>query len=370
LLQVLLIAACGSGSPDPQTARNETKPNFGELVTQLSEPQGFFDSDNLISNETDYLHIVGRLPDLGIRNGVYLGVGPDQNFTYIARIRPKYAFIIDIRRGNMIQHLLYKAIFELAPTRQEFLSILFSKPMVDADAKSDAETIGEIVARLDRIPGDSNYLQQNTQRVKSLVGGYGIPLNPGDLDGLEQILATLYTQHLDLRWEWRSPWRRGVYFPRYREILLAREPTGAYGNFLNDKEEYDYLRDLQADNQIVPVVGNFAGKHTLKEIANYIKVRKDFVSAFYLSNVEYYLLPDGVMHQFAMNVRRLPVADNSVLIRAFVNARWGNHPARVGRHMMTTVMQYMTSFNEIYAAGRYRTYWDVGTIDYIPAQEE
>ena len=60
------------------------------------------------------------------RGGVYIGVGPEQNFTYIARLRPSTAFIIDIRRENRSLHLLYKALFEISRDRADFVSRLFS----------------------------------------------------------------------------------------------------------------------------------------------------------------------------------------------------------------------------------------------------
>src|SRR5207244_4416745 len=61
-------------------------------------------------------------------HGAYLGVGPEQNFTYIAAIQPKVAFIIDIRRQNLLEQLLYKALFELSTDRADFISRLFSRP--------------------------------------------------------------------------------------------------------------------------------------------------------------------------------------------------------------------------------------------------
>src|SRR5215207_7700196 len=80
---------------------------FAALVARLSEPGGYFDTDNLISNESSYLHAVGRLRALrgAGPTGAYVGVGPDQNFSYIAAARPKVAFIVDIRRDNLLQHL-------------------------------------------------------------------------------------------------------------------------------------------------------------------------------------------------------------------------------------------------------------------------
>src|SRR4029453_14967345 len=85
---------------------------FSRLVARLSEPGGFFDSDNLVSNETSYLHVLGAFDSLGVRGGAYIGVGPEQNFSYIARVKPEIALIIDIRRDNMLLHLLFKAMFE------------------------------------------------------------------------------------------------------------------------------------------------------------------------------------------------------------------------------------------------------------------
>src|SRR5262245_43531538 len=101
--------------------------DFWSLVVSLSEPAGFFRSDNLISNELAFQHVIPELQK-GPRKGAYLGVGPDQNFTYITALRPKMAFIIDIRRGTILLHLMYKALVEMSADRADFLSRLFSRP--------------------------------------------------------------------------------------------------------------------------------------------------------------------------------------------------------------------------------------------------
>src|SRR5688572_24488518 len=98
---------------------------FWTLVTDLSEPTGVFENaDNLVSNEA---HFVNLIPMIRPTGGAYIGVGPEQNFSYIARLRPSMAFIVDIRRENRNIHLLYKALFELSDDREEFLSRLFSR---------------------------------------------------------------------------------------------------------------------------------------------------------------------------------------------------------------------------------------------------
>ena len=101
---------------------------FSRLIQDLSEEDGYFRSDNFTSNETSYLHVVGKLREMRVSGGAYLGVGPEQNFTYIAKVRPHIAFIVDIRRQAMLQHLLYKALFRISESRAEFLSALLSQP--------------------------------------------------------------------------------------------------------------------------------------------------------------------------------------------------------------------------------------------------
>src|SRR3954453_15325164 len=74
----------------------QTPTSFASRIAALSEPGGNFDTDNLISNEKSYLHVVPALRDAGLSGGTYIGVGPDQNFSYIAQVRPSIAFIIDL----------------------------------------------------------------------------------------------------------------------------------------------------------------------------------------------------------------------------------------------------------------------------------
>ncbi len=88
LLVGLTSAACGQGADGRtraapiassrvvQTATSE----FGRLIQNLSEPGGYFDTDNLISNESSYLHVMGRMREMEVCGGAYLGVGPSQNF--------------------------------------------------------------------------------------------------------------------------------------------------------------------------------------------------------------------------------------------------------------------------------------------------
>ena len=108
---VLLLGMPPAGAGAQRSAATPTtRQSLAGLIASLSEPGGYFDTDNLISNERSYLHVVLMLRSLARQagdNGVYLGVGPDQNFSYIAHLRPTLAILIDIRRDNSSDHLTF-----------------------------------------------------------------------------------------------------------------------------------------------------------------------------------------------------------------------------------------------------------------------
>ena len=117
--------------PDSLTDRE-----FWDFFTTMSEEGGAFPSENFVSNEKTYQYVIPTLQRTLTPNGVYLGVGPEQNFTYIANLKPRLAVIFDIRRQNAMLHLMYKALFELSPSRAEFVSRLFSRPLPRRSATS------------------------------------------------------------------------------------------------------------------------------------------------------------------------------------------------------------------------------------------
>src|SRR3954463_14627263 len=85
--------------------------DFWRFVTDHSENSGSFPRENLTSNETLFEHVIPDLLARAKQGGVYLGVGPEQNFTYMAALKPAMAIIFDIRRGNLDVQLMYKTLF-------------------------------------------------------------------------------------------------------------------------------------------------------------------------------------------------------------------------------------------------------------------
>jgi len=101
---------------------------FWRMIEDFSEPGGTFRYENFVSNERSIQYVIPELKAKSKPGGVYIGVAPEQNFTYVAAIQPGIAFVIDIRRQNMLVHLMYKALLELSPNRADFVARLFSRP--------------------------------------------------------------------------------------------------------------------------------------------------------------------------------------------------------------------------------------------------
>ncbi len=340
---------------------------FAARVARLSEPAGYFDSDNLISNESSYLHPVGALRALRVRGGAYIGVGPDQNFSYMAAIRPRIAYLIDIRRDNLLQHLMFKAFFERARNRLEYLCYWLGYPVPNDAERWTGRRIEEIIALLDSTkPNEEQALADRTATL-ALVGSYGVPLDARDRATLERFHHSFQNERLDLRFtSLGRPPRAG--YPNLRELILERDLTGKRVSYLASEEDWRYLKDLEGRGLVVPVVGDLAGRHALAAIGRDAAALGLDVSALYVSNVEQYIWRDGTFAQFAQNAAGLPRNGRSVLIRSYFGRNFGTaHPlARDnGASLSTQLMQRLSDFAVRQAAGGWGSYWDLVTLGSI-----
>src|SRR5262245_48518412 len=163
---------------------------FWRMIEDFSEPGGTFRYENFISNERSIQYVIPELKAKTKPGGVYLGVAPEQNFTYIAALQPKIAFVVDIRRQNMLVHLLYKALFELSPNRADFVARLFSrKQPAGVNEKSTATAM---FAAFDQAPNDAALYSQNLQSVKDVLAKHRYPLTAADLSAIETVYNVFY----------------------------------------------------------------------------------------------------------------------------------------------------------------------------------
>src|SRR5689334_10607059 len=163
-----------------------TDQEFWALTEELSGPNGSFRSDNFLSNERGYQLVIPDLVSKTKSGGVYLGVGPEQNFPYIVALKSRMVFIIDIRRGNLHEHLLYKALFEMSADRADFLSRLFSRKR--PAGLSAASTVAELFAAYDAVQTSEDLYKQNLQAVTDwLTKQHHFKLSDEDIRGVEYV---------------------------------------------------------------------------------------------------------------------------------------------------------------------------------------
>ena len=322
LVALLLLLSQPSFAADtlPDKLSDEA---FWKLIARLSEPEGTFQSENLLSNETDYPTIMAALKRAAPSGRAYLGVGPEQNFNYIATLRPKIVFIIDIRRQNMLEHLMYKALFEMSPDRASFMSRLFSRKQ-PSGLTSDS-TAAELFDAYSEVPDGSDTFEKNVKEIEALLkGSHRFPLTSEDWFHLKNVYAAFreFGPLIDYNSRGGGPSGR-AFSPSYMRLMTETDPNGREWSYLATEENYQAVRDLQTRNLIVPLTGDFGGPTTIQSVGQYLKDHGAVVSAFYLSNVEGYLFqggdrrgnPNGGAAQFYDNAATLPLDTASVFIR-------------------------------------------------------
>ncbi len=319
----LIIASCLAAPPViPWLRGAESLPDalsdqeFWKITTDFSEANGWFRSDNLLSNELGFPFILADLTKVVSPARVYMGVGPEQNFNYIAVLRPKMAFIVDIRRGNLELHLMYKALFELSADRADFISRMFSK---QRPATLNAlSTPGQIFQAFAAMPKSEELRDANLKAIEhDLAGQHHFTLTQEDIDSITAVYDAFYTFGPDIRYSSTQPGGFGGYNqPSYAELMTSEDSEGKPGSYLATEQSFRVLKDLEAKNLLIPVVGNFGGPKALRAVAQYVKDHGSVVSAFYLSNVEMYLYQQNLYHEFCRNVAALPLNDSSTFIRS------------------------------------------------------
>jgi len=249
-----------------------------------------------------------------------MGVGPEQNFTYIAALKPRMAFIIDIRRGNLDLQLMYKALFELSTDRADFVSLLFSRKR--PEGLELESSVQEIFAAFGKTFSSEALYTENLKRIQDhLTKTHSFPLSANDLEGIEYVYHNFYRFGPNINYG--SSGRGGFGGVSYEELMTATDAQGVFRSYLASEENFAVLKKLETKNMLVPVVGNFAGSKAIRAVGKYVSDNDGKITAFYLSNVEQYLQQDGIWDDFCRNVATLPLDDSSTFIRSVRGGRFG-----------------------------------------------
>jgi hypothetical protein len=372
---ILAVPAAAQSTIPSQLSDKE----FWQLVTDVSEHGGYFRSDNFVSNEMGFLYPIAELKRITKPGGVYLGVGPEQNFTYIAALQPKMAILFDIRRQMTVHHLMYKALFEMSADRVEFLQKLFSRWR---PAKLDTTTTPHVLftAFIDAIPDTAAY-RKNLAAIKDqLTKKHGFTLTREDSASIDYVYGAFFEAGPLINYNFRvgsggarfngervtlramagdviggpviSNMRGGM--ANLAELQSTTDGAGQYLAFLANESSYRWVKDMHHRNMIVPVVGNFSGPKAIRAVGDYLRAHNATVTAFYLSNVEQYLYQQGDdAKKWFENVGTLPLDSASTFIRS---GRGGSTQGVIGLASMLASMQDQL---KLFRDGKLLTYFDV-----------
>ncbi len=292
-----------------------TDQEFWKIASDYSETDGTFHSENLVSNELRFQTVLPALAKTAVPGRAYVGVGSEQNFTYIAATKPAMVFIVDIRRGNLDLHLLYKALFELSPTRADFVAKLFSRSK--PAGLSEMSSAAEIFAAVAAVPASQALYEQNLKEIKShLQTKHGFTLSAGDLSGIDFVYSAWFRSGPGISYQLTGARSGGMGTPSYADLMTADDGQGNQRSYLASEANFKFIKDLETRNLIVPVVGNFGGPKALRAVGAYLKEKKAVVSAFYTSNVEQYLRQDNIWNNFCRSVSTFPIDATSTFIRS------------------------------------------------------
>lgn len=325
---------------------------FRDLSASLSEEGGFFSSDNLVSNELTFQYVIPELQKAIAPGGVYLGVGPDQNFTYIAALRPRVAFIVDIRRDNLLMHLMYKALFELSDDRADFVAQLFSRTR--PDGVEAAATGEELFAAFASVrPNRALYTRTRDAVFERLEGHHGLALSGHDRQTIEFILSAFFASGPALSYSSSGGFNSRRY-PSFQAVQLSTDQDGARHTYLGSAAAFQTIKAMQHNNLIVPVTGDFGGSGALRGVGEWVRSHGASVSVFYTSNVEQYLFQSGVWGRFMDNVATLPLTPQSTLIRSCFRQCMTPYPS-----ISVTLLDSMPDLVTDAASGKIVSYYHV-----------
>jgi hypothetical protein len=319
LVQFGLVSGSVAGIAAEQLPAQLSDEDFWKLSSESSEPDGTFRSDNLLSNESYFQFVIPKLNEIASQGHVYMGVGPEQNFTYMAALKPRMAFIIDIRRGNLDLQLMYKALFELSKDRADFVTRLFSRKR--PQGLGPQSTVREIFTAVSKAAESESLYEQNLQAIKDqLTKTHQFPLSDRDLEGVRYVYSNFRRFGPNINYGSSGSGFGGV---SYLDLMVATDAQGTARSYLANEESFEFLKALEGKNLVVPLVGNFAGPKAIRAVGKYLKENGGKISAFYLSNVEQFLQQDGIWDIFCRSVATLPLDESSTFIRSVRGGQYG-----------------------------------------------
>lgn len=129
------------------------------------------------------------------------------------------------------------------------------------------------------------------------------------------------------------------------------------GHFLGSEAAYRFVRAMQRDDRIVPLVGDLAGAGAMGRLAGWLRDRGLSVAMVYVSDVEFFLIRAGTFGPFVENLARLPRVEGARIVRT--STRPLTSPERAAGEQSTTVIRPLGPFLDEARAGAIRSAEDL-----------
>jgi hypothetical protein len=311
------------------------------LETSLTDavPASNYESDCFVTSEAGYNDVlVRRVPSGETTTGAYVGVGPDQNFIYAGVLRPRLVLIVDARMDNLLEHLVFKLLMERAATPLEYLAALFSRELPPGPVTVEPGP-GPLLTAFDALPVSAASHEYLVKSVKAELVRRWAVLAPY-LDRVDYLCGEFFTRQLDITSVSAALHANLDFVPTMREVIAARETHGVNLHYLTDPGRYGYVRSLQLEDRIIPVLGNITSPQSIAQVNDLLRRNGETVSHVYLSNLEEFLLgrylmdseriarrpnPSGLLsgehgaayRELLNRIRELDLHDDAALIRFF-----------------------------------------------------
>jgi hypothetical protein len=355
VLVALALVVTTAARQNPGLPARLSDAEFWKLVSDFSEPNGYFQSENFVGNELSFQWVIPELKKNIKPGGVYVGVGPDQNFTYIVGVQPKVAFIVDIRRGNLLQLLMYKALIEMSADRAEFAAKLFGRARpanIKADASADA-----VLNAVYNLPPSRELYEKNLKAiVDHLTKTHGFALTANELRDLEFIYGSFFAFGPGISYS-NANNRGGTMYPTYWDMQVTDDNGGKTYAYIGTEENFRAIKRMEEANLIVPVTGNFGGPKALKAVGAWVREHGATVTTFYTSNVEQYLFQDNIWRDYYNNVAAMPLDATSTFIRSVFSgqAGFGGGGGLRSAQLTSSIVGLLAAFKD----GKINSYYDV-----------
>jgi len=333
---------------NPQTQAHSDN-DFSNTIKQLDDPPtGPSSADNLMTNEDSIASIVDQISKEVPKGQVYLGVGPDQNYSLMAQLETSYGFILDYRKKNQLLHLFQKALIETSVDRHAYLERFWGRNFPELPlGLNDLENRLKTIANQ---PVNELLLQSTKESVRKTISKWDL-LNEQEFQEIATIQSRLAGPGPDARFLALKM------YPTLGSLITMPSRSGQTSHWLGSEPSYEGIRRLHLSGRILPIVGDWAGKGSIRRLAGYLKSHKLQVGCIYMSDVEFFLLRGGLFQKYIENLVELPVHPDSQIIRT--STREISHPERIPGRSSTTIVRPLRRFLEFAKAGKIKVWEDL-----------